>query len=404
MTTATAACGSSTKPTSTYTDAEVTPEPDTGPPRFVDAGPAFDALPGPRDTGASECPVQPLSTDRFDPKDLCDGKGDGGGAFSGAARICFPRPDDGGSCASTYTEGCILSQYSCGLARVGTQIACGPLPSTPESCCYEVVGGCAVGRPFTVEGVARKAAVAGETGWSAPMVPSLMEVDPITRAALAAAWTEEGCTEHASVASFSRMALELLSLGAPAQLVEDTLQAALDEKRHATAAFGLAGAYGGSPVGPGRLDIARALDTSETGDIAEHLAAEGCIAETVSAALVAEARARATCPVVKAHLAIVAEEEERHAVLAWRQLAWILGQHDAGADVRRRVACVFANAERYVGLGATATGGDPNRLRAHGQLPAADKRIVAQGVLSGVVRSAAAALLNGHHSHVGPQA
>lgn len=387
-----AACGSTTSPDSTYGDAGVTADAgiasDTAP--AADTSVGYDVTSIPTDASAA-CPVKATST-FLDLKDVCGGSVDAGASYA-ARRICFPLPTDAGTCASTYDRACVLSQYSCGLNQSGDTVACGPLDTTPEACCYDVLGGCPVGRPFTVDGVARVASVTGDSGWATAIAPSIAELDATTRAALAAAWTEEGITEHASVASFSRMALELLSLGAPAVLVEDTLTAALDEKRHATGAFGLAKAYGGVTVGPGKLDTSRSLDASGVVAIAERLAAEGCVAETVSAALVAEACAQATCPVVKAHLAIVAEEEARHAVLAWQTLGWILGHADVTGDARERVARIFARAEQHVGFGVTPVTGDREALRGHGHLPLAEKHIVARGVLAGVVREAARALL-----------
>jgi hypothetical protein len=48
--------------------------------------------------------------------------------------------------------------------------------------------------------------------------------------------------------------LELLALGAPAELVEKAHVAALDEIEHARICFALASAYGGERYGPGPLD------------------------------------------------------------------------------------------------------------------------------------------------------
>jgi hypothetical protein len=48
--------------------------------------------------------------------------------------------------------------------------------------------------------------------------------------------------EHASVAAFARFTLDLLALGAPADLVQSAQQALGDEIAHAELCFGLAGA------------------------------------------------------------------------------------------------------------------------------------------------------------------
>ena len=50
-------------------------------------------------------------------------------------------------------------------------------------------------------------------------------------------WLAAALAEHASVASFSKFALELLAVGAPASLLQRAHQAALDEIRHAQLSF-----------------------------------------------------------------------------------------------------------------------------------------------------------------------
>ena len=56
---------------------------------------------------------------------------------------------------------------------------------------------------------------------------------PEVRLALVARWRSNGLAEHASVASFSRHSLQLLALAAPADLVEASHRAAIDEVAHA---------------------------------------------------------------------------------------------------------------------------------------------------------------------------
>jgi hypothetical protein len=86
--------------------------------------------------------------------------------------------------------------------------------------------------------------------------------------------------EHASIAANARFALELLSLGAPPELVEETYQAMADETVHARDACALASAYAGHAVGPGALDISQALAAGSPIDIVRTAILEGCIGET----------------------------------------------------------------------------------------------------------------------------
>lgn len=51
--------------------------------------------------------------------------------------------------------------------------------------------------------------------------------------------------EHASVAAFARFTLQLLAMGAPAELVQASVGAAADELDHARLRFGIADRFDG---------------------------------------------------------------------------------------------------------------------------------------------------------------
>jgi hypothetical protein len=247
---------------------------------------------------------------------------------------------------------------------------------------------------LTVDGRARLATTMHRSGWSTPCSPRVETLDAPTRRALADLWTKDGLFEHASVASFSRFALQLLSLGAPPELLRQVHVAVADEIEHARLCFGLASAFAGGPVGPGALDLRGALsdESLEARGIAVSLASEGCVAETVSALLVAAARDRARDPAVRAVLARIAREEVEHVALAWEALAWILERGDS--TVRSEVRAVFARAHQHYGVGAvTSLPAAPQRLAEYGVLDAAERRELAMDVIERVVRPAATSLL-----------
>ena len=110
--------------------------------------------------------------------------------------------------------------------------------------------GCAIGRPFIVEGDLRLAPVVARMDWRTRLAPTLDGLSADERAMLAAHWTEVAQLEHGSIAAFARFVLELLSLGAPPELVGTAQLAMRDEIAHARIAFGFASAYAGAPVGP----------------------------------------------------------------------------------------------------------------------------------------------------------
>ncbi len=165
--------------------------------------------------------------------------------------------------------------------------------------------------------------------WSDTLVPDVEGVPIKLRAELASRWTLVAQTKHASIAAFARFSLQLLALGAPADLLERTHQALIDETAHARSAFALASAYAGRPIGPDRLGIegANASDV-DLAEVVRLVVREGCVGETVAAIEASEAEGRCVDPVVRRVLARIAIEEGRHAELAWRTVRWALDSGD----------------------------------------------------------------------------
>jgi hypothetical protein len=143
-------------------------------------------------------------------------------------------------------------------------------------------------------------------------------------------WARLGQMEHASIAAFARFSLQLLSLGAPAELVEECTRALADETVHARLCFQLASAYAGAAVGPGPLDVTGSLASAGLLDVVELVIQEGCLGETVAALEASESAAAAVDPVLAQVYARIATDEQRHAALAFRFLRWALGKDPAG--------------------------------------------------------------------------
>ena len=199
-------------------------------------------------------------------------------------------------------------------------------------------GGCVIGRPFLVEGEQRLAKVSARADWGKlALLPRLDELDAALRDHLAEQWTRVALMEHASIAAFARFSLQLLSLGAPPDLVERSTAAMADETKHAKAGFAVAGAYAGAPVGPGRLAVESSLDELSLEQIVLNTIREGCVGETVAAIEARESAEHAADPALRALLLEISEDETRHAELAFRFVKWALAEGDAAleAAVRR---------------------------------------------------------------------
>jgi hypothetical protein len=283
-------------------------------------------------------------------------------------------------------------------------IACGPDPNG-LGCCYvaaaaELLCG---GRPFIVNGAARTAEIAARSDWRSPLSPDLSGLDDADRAALAFAWARDALDEHASVASFARFAIELLAVGAPAELVLAAQQAMGEEIRHAELCFGLASAYAGADLGPTTLPAPGALgDRTSLSEVAAAVVREGCVGETLAAFGALAARDVAVDPAVRASLEEISRDEIAHAGLAWRFVAWALAEGDAA--VTQAVESAFAAALatpieiRDDGRGSP----QGSRAEAHGRLSVDGRRAALAEAMRDVVRPCARTLL-GAYRRTDPQ-
>jgi hypothetical protein len=149
--------------------------------------------------------------------------------------------------------------------------------------------------------------------------------------------------EAASIAAFRRLRRELRLHGAPQRLLDAAQRAARDEVRHARVVGSLASARGATKQAV-RIEP---LPLRDLEAIAIENAAEGCVRETYGA-LVGLWQARfARDARVRAAYAKIAEDEQRHATLAWRVAAWSERRLSAAARVRVRAARAAAVDELF---------------------------------------------------------
>jgi hypothetical protein len=158
-------------------------------------------------------------------------------------------------------------------------------------------------------------------------------------AGVAEQWRQNGKTEHASVAAFARLTLDLMALGAPPTLVAAANQDALDEIRHTELCFSLARALDGRDVSPGPFPQAQRVGTlprSRTlalAKLAVDSLVDGALHEGVSARVIAKLAQRCQVPAIRAMLKEIAADEGRHAAHGWSVVNWCLDQ--GGAPVGR---------------------------------------------------------------------
>ena len=282
-----------------------------------------------------------------------------GERLSGTA--CIDVADDATDCpaAEDVDVDALFVPYSCDDERVVSISGVGEVRGLDDSypgasvdsavshdlsCCYdaELVDPkprqeCVIGRPYREgAGGSVMAGAVARGGWAgagrgAPAEGGAGGLPAETGTGLADAWARAGLAEHASVASFARLSLELMAHGAPAELIRATHAAALDEIDHAERCFVLAGRFGAGSVGPGPIPFAEAVIPGRplAGIVADAVR-DGCLSETVGALLAREAARLAPDPQIRETLQRIADDEARHAALAWRIVAWALRAGSSG--------------------------------------------------------------------------
>ncbi len=230
--------------------------------------------------------------------------------------------------------------------------------------CVVVTDGAECGRPLRgADGAPCVAPTTARDGWSEELA-SFAGLPDDVRQALAARWLHDAAMEHASIASFARLALDLLAHGAPADLITRVVQAQQDEVVHARAAYSIASALLGAPVGPGPLDLPIG-GTPSLASLAADTVRDGCCNEAMAAAEAAARLAWTTHPALREALARVVDDEARHAVLAADVVAWAIeaggpevqAAVDAAWDVARGapLACADELVAPGVGLCGAAS-------------------------------------------------
>lgn len=267
-------------------------------------------------------------------------------------------------------------------------------PPGVNDCCYQAVKvdfGACIGRPFQVEGTARTAEPEYRTDWTAPIADSISsELDSITKAALAQAWLRQARDEHASVAAFARLSLELLAFAAPPSLLRGAQQAMGDEIRHAELAFGIASYFSDETLGPGPLPVDGALPRPTLRDVAISAVREGCIGETIGAALAQQAALECADSALKEALEQIAADEINHAALSFQIVAFALGRDP---QLRGAIQIAFEDRPEWP-FSPRMPGINEQLFRAHGQWLPDDARTAAEQTFEQVIQPIARALLS----------
>jgi hypothetical protein len=173
---------------------------------------------------------------------------------------------------------------------------------------------------------------------------------PAATSALGAYFARAAHLEAASVLAFERLRQELLDHDAPPELQRAASRSARDERRHASVTRRLARRFGAVPP-PVRM-ARRSRRSLER--IALENAVEGCVRETAGALVATWQAQHAGDEEVRRSMTRIAEDETRHAALAWAVAGWIEGRLSPRARDRveqaRRAAALRLARELPVAL------------------------------------------------------
>ena len=189
------------------------------------------------------------------------------------------------------------------------------------------------GRPLLVEGRARVAPLTSATGWldgsgDERRPTTLDERQSQHWASLLTVAAQE---EHASIPSFARALCMLVSLGAPAHLVAKTQRAIGDEIRHARMCATWAERLGVEAAEPGPLPEAVAAFSEDDPALAllDDVFWGGCVGESLAAHRMQARASTAPLPELGDVMAAIADDEARHAALAFETVRWLVDRDDA---------------------------------------------------------------------------
>ena len=198
----------------------------------------------------------------------------------------------------------------------------------------------AIGRPFVVDGryrattslIGRIDESNAKTPWNIHQVPAIL-VNSSSNQEIALAFSNQGEGEHASVASFARHTLQLMTMGAPTTLLIGSQKSALDEIKHAKMCYGIAKSFLGAKIQPNTLNIDGSIKTMRKSEIVQSVITEGCIGETVAAVRAQLSAHYAKEQKVKGILEEIAADETNHSQLAWNTVQWAISRFPELRDI-----------------------------------------------------------------------
>jgi len=237
---------------------------------------------------------------------------------------------------------------------------------------YNLLYGCSVGRPLRLDDGARAPTSAAclldahafDEASNARRSRKRLRSDAEQRA-LAKLWAQDAQSECESIPAFIELAEQLMAVSAPEALVERAIDAGFDEVRHALACAALATEYAPGIVRPALEPSARRTPLTGAAGLfrlARESWLDGCLGEGAAAEQLTSAASDVRDCELGSVLSGIAEDERRHAELAWSILDWTLEKLPSRAHA---ALASSVNSEENVHASS-----DPSGLEAAGRLGA----------------------------------
>jgi hypothetical protein len=282
--------------------------------------------------------------------------------------------------ASPSEDECVAAMHplSCAFVMVADEASDTCFPPSEEE-----------GRPIREQGSALLPTIVSGNAWA--------QADcDLQNDAAAKAWTRAAQSEHGSIPAFARLSQELMAHAAPPQLIARCHAAALDEIAHARLCLEMARSFGAGEIDFGALAMPTPrIPTLE--QLALEALEEGCFGEGV-AAMRAHVSVERCAGQVAETLSQIAEDETRHAQLAWATLDWMLGKDASLAPI------LIARLEQLSAqrLAVEPASDGPN-LERFGLLQRSTRAAVSNAVLDQIIAPTLRCLI-AKHTHASAQA
>ena len=142
-------------------------------------------------------------------------------------------------------------------------------------------------------------------------------------------WTKRALSEYASIGTFYKFSLQLMSIAAPLWMLQLSNQAGLDEIKHTQISFDILNMYNMNKLESCIIYDRFPIHTfdiigNDWNEISKDTAIGGCIGETISALSMIKQGRETYDNIVHDIVIEIANDEVRHAALAWIAVKWMI--------------------------------------------------------------------------------